>query len=208
MSTSHREIDHSNQPFGPWLPVTLRSIAPMNEDAFLRFATLNPEFHFEQTKNGELIVMSPTGGESSSRNAEIAFQLQAWCRAYGGVAFDSSGMFVLPSGAMLSPDASWISQARWTALNAAQRRRFPPLCPDFVVELRSESDRLSSLIDKMSQWVVEGARLAWLVDPFERELHIYRPGIAPQVLSEAEVVSGEPELPGFELKLRLLYANP
>ena len=129
-----------------WARVRLR-------ESFDEIAALNPDLRIEQESNGEFVFMSPTGGESSSRNMEIAWQLMSWTKRYGGVCFDSSVIFCLPDGSKRSPDASWIATDRWNALSLVDRKKFPPIAPDFVVELRSESDRLATLQDKMVSYV-------------------------------------------------------
>ncbi|MCC3597206.1 Uma2 family endonuclease [Microcoleus sp. PH2017_26_ELK_O_A] len=136
----------------------------------------NPDLRLERTSQGELIMNPPTGGESSSRNLSISGQLGNWCETHEdlGEGFDSSGGFILPNGATRSPDASWVSRARWEALTPKERKGFVPLCPDFVVELRSASDSLSTLQAKMREYMDNGARLGWLIDPQNQRVEIYR----------------------------------
>ncbi|MCC3496578.1 MAG: Uma2 family endonuclease [Microcoleus sp. PH2017_15_JOR_U_A] len=159
----------------------------------------NPDLRLERTSQGELIMNPPTGGESSSRNLSISGQLGNWCETHEdlGEGFDSSGGFILPNGATRSPDASWVSRARWEALTPKERKGFVPLCPDFVVELRSASDSLSTLQAKMREYMDNGARLGWLIDPQNQRVEIYR--------QQAEVESGEDVLPGFVLNLRRVW---
>ncbi len=152
------------------------------------------------------MVMSPAGGESSLRNAEVTMQLNQWAKSDGsGRTFDSSGGFQLPNGAMRSPDAAWIESERLRQLTADQRQKFLPLCPTFVVEIRSPSDRLSSVTSKMREYLANGTSLGWLIDPLERRVHVFRSGSAVQVLVEPDSVSGDPELPGFELDLTEIW---
>jgi Uma2 family endonuclease len=162
----------------------------------------NRKLRIERTSEGEILIMSPTGGEGGRRNSKITAQLENWNESTQlGIVFDSSAEFILPNGAAFSPDASWVKRARWDALTAKERKQFPPLCPDFVIELRSESDRLKPLQKKMDEYIANGAQLGWLIDPLKKTLHIYRPGRDVEVLDNPATVSGEPELPGFELKL-------
>jgi Uma2 family endonuclease len=166
---TYREDEASDQPVGD-LPLTLR----LNE-SFEEFVTLNPDLVVEQNANGEIVIMSPTGGESSERNAELTFQLRAWSKQFGGVTFDSSVIFCLPDGSKRSPDASWISSERWLALPLEDRKKYPPITPDFVIELRSESDRLKDLQEKMQYYMDNGVRLGWLIDPLTYRVHMVHP---------------------------------
>lgn len=168
-------------------------------------AAMNRELRIEQQANGEFIIMTPAGSEGSSRNLEIGYQLLAWSKQHGGKAFDSSAGFHLPDGSTLSPDASWIAIERWNALSIEDRKTFAPICPDFVVELRSESDRLVTLQEKLQSYVDNGARLGWLIDPHRKQVHIYRPSQIPEVITNPERVSGERILPGFILDLRPVW---
>ena len=149
----------------------------------------------------------PTGGESGQRNFSFTGQLDRWVEAHEdlGEGFDSSTGFILPSGATRSPDASWVSRQRWEALTPEQRKGFVPLCPDFVVELRSASDSLSKLQEKMLEYLDNGARLGWLIDPQNRRVEIYRPGQDVEVLEHPTDISGEDILPGFVLNLRRIW---
>jgi Uma2 family endonuclease len=144
--------------------------------------------------------MSPTGGETGRRNFALIGALSAWVARDGsGVGFDSSTGFVLPNGAERSPDAAWVKKDRWEALTAEQRRKFVPLCPDFVVELRSPSDDLEELQLKMQEYMENGASLGWLVDAEQRRLYVYQASAPMACLEDPEAVSGEPLLPGFSL---------
>ena len=150
--------------------------------------------------------MPPTGGETSNRNLELSFQLQAWSRQNQlGIAFDSSGGFKLPNGADRSPDASWVRRERWDALTSEQQQKFPPLCPDFVVELLSPSDSLPKTREKMQEYLENEAQLGWLIDRAQRRVEIYRPGQAVEILEDPIALSGEPILPGFILDLREIW---
>lgn len=190
---------------GPVTAVTLNlePLVLLTDDAFYALCQANPEVKFERTANGELIVMPPTGGETGNRNIELAFQLQAWSRQNNlGVAFDSSTMFQLPNGAYRSPDAAWILLTRWSALTLEERKIFPPLCPDFVVELRSPSDSLKAAQNKMQEYIDNGARLGWLLNPKGQQVEIYRQGQEKEILPAPTHLSGEQVLPGFVLELK------
>lgn len=174
----------------------------LSDGRFYELCRLNRELRIERTVGGELSIMAPAGGESSDRNAEIAFQLRRWAKRDGtGRTFDSSGGFRLPNGAVRSPDASWIGAGRLAALTDGQRERFIPLCPDFVVELRSPSDSLSALHDKMGEYMDNGARLGWLIDPPGRQVFVYRPDSPPERLDAPASVAADAVLPGFRLEM-------
>lgn len=185
-------------------PLVLR-LAPaieVSEDQFFELARINRDLRIERNAKGELIVMPPTGGETGDRNSELNMQLRLWAkRDGGGRTFDSSTGFILPNGAVRSPDTSWVENSRLEALSAEQRERFLPLCPDFVIELLSPSDRLEDLQEKMSEYIENGTRLGWLIDPRERRVHVYRPGAPVRRLDDPEKVSGEAVLPGFALEM-------
>src|ERR671932_2756854 len=150
--------------------------------------------------------MPPTVGETGNRNAILTTFLTTWALRDGtGAAFDSSTGFNLPNGATRAPDAAWVRRERLAALTAEQKKRFLPLCPDFVVELRSPSDRLAVIQDKMKEYMDNGARLGWLIDVPNREVYVYRPGTEAERVDEASELSGEPELPGFVLDLRAIW---
>lgn len=179
---------------------------PMDAAAFLAFCEANPELRIERTAKGEVIIMSPTGAYSSYQNLLIGSMLYFWARQDGsGVAFDSSGGFRLPNGAMRSPDAAWVQRLRLAHFTRAEKRTFLPLCPDFVVELRSETDRREDLLAKMDEYMANGAQLGWLIDPLEQSVTIYRPGAAPVRLERPATITGDPELPGFTLELGSIW---
>ncbi len=173
---------------------------------FERLCRDNRDLRLELTSKGELIVMPPTGSKTGQRNFSLTSQFGGWVQKDGtGVAFDSSTGFTLPDGAIVSPDASWIRRERWDALTEQEQEGFAPLCPDFVIELRSHSDSLSRLQNKMQEYIENGAKLAWLLDPLKRRVCIYRPGNEPEVLEDPETLSGEPLLRGFVLNLHELW---
>jgi Uma2 family endonuclease len=174
----------------------------MTDDEYFRFCAANRDLRIERTAGGEVLIAPPVGGESSFRNCELTGQLRNWARQDGrGRAFDSSVEYLLASGAAYSPDASWILRSRLDKLSKDEKRKFLRICPDFVVELKSPSDRLSKLKDKMCEWIQNGAQLGWLLDPDHRTLYIYRPGREPQQLVAPERVTGEKPVDGFVLEL-------
>lgn len=183
------------------LPPTLR----LTPAEYEQLAVANPDLRIEMTASGEIIAMPPTGGTSGQRNADLTFQLQRWSRQNPiGVVFDSSTEFKLPNGAYRSPDAAWIANDRWNALSLEEQETFPPLCPDFVVELRSKTDRLKTLQDKMQEYQDNGCLLGWLINPQDQEVEIYRIGQEKEVVRGVRSISGEDVLPGFELELQLI----
>jgi Uma2 family endonuclease len=184
----------------------LKPIVHLNREQFARLCQANPEARLELTQIGELVVMPPTGGETGDRNDEISFQLRAWNKlTLSGKTFDSSTGFNLPNGATRSPDASWVSLTCWNALTEEERKGFPPLCPDFIVELRSSSDNLKALRDKMQEYIDNGTQLGWLIDPIRKIVEIYRTGQQPEVLPNPIQLSGENVLPGFVLDLESVF---
>ncbi|MBD2438189.1 Uma2 family endonuclease [Nostoc sp. FACHB-110] len=181
----------------------------LTDEQFYQLCIANDEWRIELTAEGELIIMPPTGGESGIQNSELTTEVNLWNRQTKlGKVFDSSTEFRLPNGAYRSPDVSWIKQERWDALTTDQRRRFPPLCPDFVIELRSQTDSLKTLRAKMQEYKDNGARLGWLIDPITPLVEIYRPGVAVETLNfsvdQPPQLSGEDVLPGFVLDLSLI----
>lgn len=176
----------------------------VTEEQFQALAVANRELRLERTAQGELIVSPPTGGESGHRNFNIIGQLARWCDENEGLGegFDSSTGFRLPNGANRSPDVSWVRRERWQALTIEQRKGFVPLCPDFVIELRSESDSLSKLQEKMKEYLNNGMLLGWLIDPQNKRVEIYRFQKDVEVLENPPNLSGEDILPGFILNLK------
>jgi Uma2 family endonuclease len=178
----------------------------LNEEDFLEFCQANRDWRIERTSDGDIVIMPPTGGDAGRRNFSLTGEFYAWVKQDGtGVGFDSSTGFALPNGARRSPDLAWVKLSRWEALTDQERKEFPPLCPDFVVELRSESDSLTGLQQKMEEYLDSGARLGWLIDPAEKRVYIYRPHIQVECLEEPATVSGEPLLAGFVLETHLLW---
>lgn len=188
------------------LVLHLRPAVEMTEDQFFEFCQINGLWRIERTAEGDILIMSPVGGGGSSRNLDLAAQLWAWAKRDGsGAAFESSAGFTLPNSAMRSPDAAWVRKSRLRNISGEQREKFLPLCPDFVVELKSASDRLATLQAKMEEYIDNGAQLGWLIDPEKRQVYIYRPGTEVQRLEAPETLSGAPELPGFVLDLRRIW---
>lgn len=184
----------------------LRPSLEMDEDQLFEFCQLNREWRIERNAEGTLEIMPPTGGETSSRNASLTMQLGVWAKSDGtGIAFDSNGGFVLPNGAMRSPDASWVRRERLADLTPEQKKKFLLLCPDFVIELRSPSDPLAPIEAKMREYAENGARLGWLIDPEERKVHVYELGESVRVLEKPDGLSGDPVLPGFVLDLKPIW---
>jgi len=184
------------------LPPTLQLSIDLTEEQFFLLCQNNGDLRFERTASGEIIIMPPTGGETSNNNFEIAMQLGMWNKQTKlGKGFDSNGGFTLPNGAVRSPDASWLKLERWEALTPQQRQKFLPLCPDFVVELRSPTDSVKQLQAKMQEYIDNGARLGWLIDAETRQVEIYRPNQDVELLENPLALSGEDVLPGFVLDI-------
>ena len=172
------------------------------DEEFAQFCAQYPDLRIEMNIAGEVIIMAPVTSEGGKRNFNLTGQFWAWAEKDGtGVGFDSSTGFTLPNGAKRSPDVSWIRRERWDALTNEQKNEFAPICPDFVVELRSKSDRLSSLQEKMEEYISNGAQLGWLIDPVEKRVHIYRPGLEAEVIANPSKISGEGSLRSFTLNL-------
>ncbi|MEO0487987.1 MAG: Uma2 family endonuclease [Cyanobacteria bacterium J06659_2] len=187
--------------------IDISPITTLTAEQFDRLCQANPEVKFERSPTGELVIMSPTGGETGKRNIEIGADFVIWNRRTQlGVLFDSSTCFRLPGGGDRSPDVAWVERSRWEALTPEQQRKFPPLCPDFVLELRSPSDRLSWIQDKMREYLASGARLGWLLNPEDQQAEIYRPGHEVEVLQAPPTLLGEAVLTDFVLNLEWLWA--
>ena len=187
------------------LRIRIASTVDAMRTRFLEFVVENPDLDVEQDSTGEIVIMAPAGAQVSSMNSEIAFQLTGWARKYGGLSFDSSAMFILANGAKRSPDVAWIDADRWEAVPVAEREQFPKIAPDFVIELRSKTDRLQPLKLKMQEYSDNGVRLGWLIDPQAKQVHVYRCGTNDIVLGNPKTVSGEEVLPGFVLDTARLF---
>lgn len=176
----------------------------LTEEQFYQVCQNNREIKLERSASGELIIMSPVGGESGNREAELIIELGIWNRQTGlGYTFSSSTIFKLPNGGDRSPDAAWIARERWEALLPEQQRKFPPIAPDFVIELRSATDSLETLRGKMREYLDAGVQLAWLINPQQQQAEIYRPGEEVELRDLPAELSGENLLPGFRLNLPL-----
>jgi Uma2 family endonuclease len=180
--------------------------APVTDEQIVDFCARHEGLRVERDVNGELIVMSAAFIDTSGSNADLTTELNLWARADGrGKAFDSSGGFTLPDGSMRNPDAAWILWSRWNSLKPGEKGSFAPLCPDFVVELRSASDRLPDIQDKMRMWIGTGAEVAWLIDPLRRVVEVYRDGEAVEVHENSSSVQGNGCVSGFCLVMELVW---
>jgi Uma2 family endonuclease len=189
-------------------PIILRlyPVVKLTDDQLYDICVLNRELWIERTAQGDLAIMPPTGGGTGHRNARLITALSLWAEDdQTGVTFDSSTGFKLPNGAMRAPDAAWVRGSRLAALSQEEKERFLPLCPDFVIELRSPTDNLAALQAKMQEWTDNGALLGWLLDPLTRHVYIYRPQRQPEHLDHPLSVSGDPVLPGFVLDLHKIW---
>lgn len=199
---SHLEVTTE---YGLPLTLNVRGIR-FTEEQFARLCQENPELRLELTAQGELIIMPPVGSEGGRRSGEVFLAVGNWAKKDGtGIAFDASTGFTLPNGAIRSPDASWIRRERWEALTRGQRTSFAPISPDFLVEVRPQTDKLPVLFEKMQEYSENGARLGWFIDPLEQRVYIYRPEQPVEVLENPETISGDPVLPGFVFQVRNLW---
>ena len=188
------------------LTLNLNPIIKLTDDQFFQLCQENENIRLERTAKGELIIMSPAGGETGSSNAGLTAQIWIWNQQKKlGKVFDSSTGFKLPNNANRAPDASWVKLERWDALTPEQKKKFPPICPDFVVELMSPSDSLKETQDKMKEYRDNGAALGLLINRKSRQLEIYRPNQEVEVLESPATVSGEDVLPGFILNLESIW---
>ncbi|NJO66477.1 MAG: response regulator [Leptolyngbyaceae cyanobacterium RM1_405_57] len=184
----------------------LPAIAQITREQFYEFCQANPDLRIERTAAGEVVIMPPTFSDTGNRSGKVYQQLANWSDQNGtGETFDSSTGFTLPNGATRSPDASWIKSDRWNALTEEEKASFAPICPDFVIELRSSSDTLSSLQAKMQEYIDNGAALGFLIDRKNRTVHLYRPNHTPEILDNPETVSADPELPEFALRMAKVW---
>jgi Uma2 family endonuclease len=184
-----------------YLPAIL-TVGPMTDEEFSSLCAAHPDLSFEMSSHGELIVMPQTYTLTGARNNEVGAQLRNWSRQEKrGLVFDSSTGWVLPNGARRSPDAAWVSKHRVKDLDPATLNRYWRMCPDFVIELRSETDRLRTLREKMLEWLANGAQLAWLIDPDTRSVEVYRPGSEPETIANASQIAATGPVQGFVLDL-------
>ena len=188
------------------LTLNLHSAIELTNERFEQICQSNRDLRFERTSTGELVIMSLAGSDTGRQNWGLTGQLWVWNQqARLGVGFDSSAGFTLPNGAIRSPDASWITQERWNSLNATQKRKFAPICPDFVMELCSPSDRLIEVQSKMQEYLDNGTRLGWLIDPESNSVEIYRPNHPTEIKNAPTSLFGEDVLLGFELDLQEIW---
>ncbi|MBW4617264.1 MAG: Uma2 family endonuclease [Desmonostoc vinosum HA7617-LM4] len=188
------------------LTVNLKPVLELTDEQFFNLCQANRDLKFERTATGELIIMPPTGGETGNRNGRLNQQLFNWSdQDKTGIVFDSSTCFKLPNGADRSPDAAWIKLSKWNTLTEEQKEKFPPICPDFVIELLSPSDSLSATQEKMKEYLDNGVRLGWLINRKSRQVEIYRQDQEVEVLDSPATLSGEDVLNGFVLNLEKIW---
>jgi Uma2 family endonuclease len=184
-------------------PSRLKLKIDLTDEQFFQMCQKNRDYRFERTLSGELLIMPPTGSDTGNRNFDMVVELGIWNKQTKlGKGFDSSTGFTLPNGAERSPDASWVKIERWNALTPEQQQKFAPICPDFVIELRSRTDSLKDLQEKMQEYIENGAQLGWLIDRKNKRVEIYRPGKDVEILDNPASLSGENILPGFVLNLQ------
>jgi len=201
MSVSTQERNIAGTVYLP-IVVQLQPVLNLSDEQLFDICLVNRDLRIERNEYGELIIMPPTGSDTSDRNSEINMQLRNWAKRDGiGKVFDSSGGFRLPNGAVRSPDTAWLRLSKWNALTADQRKKFAPLCPDFVVELLSSTDSLTVVQEKMQEYLDNGAEMGLLVDPEQKRVHIYRPDQEVQIFDDPKTVACDPVLPGFALNL-------
>ncbi|MBD2384579.1 Uma2 family endonuclease [Cylindrospermum sp. FACHB-282] len=182
--------------------LNLEPVIRLTDEQFYQICMANKDVNLELNAQGELIIVPPVGGESGRREATLIIKLGIWNEQTElGIVFSSSTIFRLPNGAKRSPDAAWIKLERWEALTDEERKKFPPLTPDFIIELRSETDRLQTLQEKMQEYIENGLRLGWLINPQGQQVEIYRPEKPVEIVQLPALLSGEDVLPGFELQL-------
>jgi Uma2 family endonuclease len=188
------------------LSINLDPIIKLTDDRFFQLCQINPDVQFERNALGELLVMPPTGGETGKRNATLISRFIVWNEQFQlGEGFDSSTCFRLPNGADRSPDVSWVRQDRWDALAPSEKEKFPPIAPDFVLELMSPSDSLKTVQAKMQEYIDNGVKLGWLINRQNRTVEIYRLGQPVELLESPTLLLGEAVLPDFVLNLSFVW---
>ncbi len=189
------------------LPITFRPSLPLSDEDLMRLSRENKPYKIERTHRGELTVMTPVGGIGSTHEVFVASALYNWNETVRtGVAFGSNAGFNLPDGSCLSPDAAWLALPRWLALTPEQQAGYPPLCPDFIIEIRSRTDPRRLLETKMQLWLSNGAQLAWLLDPIDQTATIYTPNAPPQTLTTPTHLTATSPIAGFTLPLARLWS--
>ena len=190
------------------LPVIIRPGTRMTDDELICFSEQNKPYRFERNKEGEIVMMTPVGGIGGTHENYVAAMLYVWTEQTGtGIAFGPNTGFNLPDGSCLSPDAAWLSLARWNSLTPKQQAGFPPFCPEFLIEIRSRGDRRHAVEAKMQLWLENGAQLAWLIDPIDQNAVIYKPNTAPEILERPELLTGTEPVAGFTLTATRLWAS-
>lgn len=188
------------------ITLDLSPVIKLTDEEFFKLAIAHQDLQMERTPTGEIVIMPPTGGNTGKRNANLTIDLGLWNRQTKlGVVFDSSTEFNLPNGGNRSPDAAWIQLERWNALSEEERETFPPICPDFVIELRSAFDSFKKLQEKMQEYLTSGIRLGWLIDPKNCRVEIYRQGKEVELLDSPTSITGEDVMPGFVLELETVW---
>ena len=196
------EIDLNSLTF----PLTVRPNVRLTDDELLEFSSRNSPWQIERNSEGELIMMTPVTGKGGINEGYVYGEFFKWSEQDGsGIVFSSSAGFNLRNGATLSPDVSWVPLAQWSALTEEQQDSFPPLCPSFIIEVRSKTDPRKTLHNKMRQWIENGAQLAWLVDAIDRQVTIYRPGREPETLQRPEFVTASDPVAGLTLACKRLW---
>lgn len=182
------------------------STKPITDEHFQQLCTLNPDLRLETNSEGELIIMSPTGSETGRKNSDLGGQFWYWNKqAKLGIVFDSSTGFTLPNGAKRSPDVSWIAIERWNSLSKQEKESFAPIAPDFILELKSPSDSLVTLRNKMSEYISNGVRLGWLINSQNKQVEIYQPGKEREILENINSIADDNVLPGLVLELNTVW---
>ena len=188
------------------LPIRIRSERPITDEELLRLSAENELLRLERDANGELIVMSPTGTEGSGYEMDVSLELGLWARADGrGRAFGAGAGFKLADSSVRAADAAWVSHRRLNSVSEEERKGYWPVCPEFIIEIRSPSDKVSELKAKMQQWIANGAEVAWLIDPVDRAVTVYRPGDSPEEHVNPSSVQGTGPIAGFELVLQRVW---
>jgi Uma2 family endonuclease len=188
------------------LPIRISRDRPVSDEELMRLSAESRPLRLERDANGELIVMSPTGSEGGGIETDVATELNIWARSDGrGRAFGSNTGFRLPDSSVRAADAAWVSWDRWNSVSREERKGYAPICPEFVIEVRSESDKVPDLQAKMAQWIANGAEVAWLIDPIDKAVTIYRPGDQPEHLAHPTSVQGTGPIAGFELVMARIW---
>jgi len=189
------------------LPIKIKPATPLTDDEFLAFSRANEPYRFEKNANGEIIVMTPAGNKGDERELDFATELRLWARADGrGRVNGANAGWNLPDGSTKSPDASWTSDEQLARFTPEEQERYLPICPEFIAEMRSHSDSIAALQEKMELWIANGAKLGWLIDPYTATAYIYRPGQQTEVLRKPEVLEGEGPIKGFRLEMEPFWA--